>query len=605
MKKKIVIIMFLYIFCQLVSGLTIFGAIDKDEIKKLRIFLAENPDNIKQKDKKTGLTLLHKAAAKGHFDICKLLIEKNAEINAIDNSERTPLHLASFNGHLGIVELLIKNGADLLKRDRNGGTCLHFAARGGYPKIIKLFLDKKVDVNLQDNNFYRYTPLIWAVIGNKINSIEELLKHGADLNPSIILGRSPLHFAAQSGDREIIEFLLKNRIKINSKSDYDNTPLFWAIRSRNHDNTKILIEKGANLYVANINGLTPIAMAVNRNYPKIVDLLLKNRVNVKKQNSSGDTHLHAAAYEGHKEMVKLLLKNGVNPSFENEQRLTALDLAISRKHLEVQKLLFSAKAKRGKSKGQTSCQLAEIGEVGPGLKNPVKVTIIYDNYANKKGMKAHWGFSCYIKGTKKNILFDTGTKSELFLNNLKELKIDHNQVDVIVISHEHSDHTGGLLSFLELNHNLSVILPDSFSYDFKSRLQSFGATALTVKDPVEICKDVFCSEIKNRMINEQSLAINTQKGLVIISGCAHSGIINIIKYFKKILKKEVYMVFGGFHIMNKTEQEVNEIIKQMKDLGVRKCGATHCTGDKQIKMFKEAFGDNYVTLGVGSVVTIE
>ena len=105
------------------------------------------------------------------------------------------------------------------------------------------------------------------------------------------------------------------------------------------------------------------------------------------------------------------------------------------------------------------------------------------------------------------------------------------------------------------------------------------------------------------MIKEQSLAINTKKGLVIICGCSHPGIINIIKKFKEILKRDIYMVFGGFHLMNKTEQEVNEIIKQMKELGVQKCGASHCTGVRQIQMFKKKFGDNYVAMGVGRVIT--
>ena len=136
-----------------------------------------------------------------------------------------------------------------------------------------------------------------------------------------------------------------------------------------------------------------------------------------------------------------------------------------------------------------------------------------------------------------------------------------------------------------------------------SRVESFGAKALVVKNPVEICKDVYLSGELGDRIKEHSLAINTKKGLVIICGCSHPGIINIIKNFKETLNRDIYLVFGGFHLMNKTKQEMNEIIDQMKKLGVQKCGATHCTGEQQIQMFKKAFGDDYITMGVGRVIT--
>jgi len=237
------------------------------------------------------------------------------------------------------------------------------------------------------------------------------------------------------------------------------------------------------------------------------------------------------------------------------------------------------------------------------LESSVKVTIIYDNYVFVEGMEADWGFSCYIEGIERNILFDTGTKSDLFLRNLKELSIDHNKVELIILSHEHGDHTGGLFSFLELNYDFPVVMPHSFSYHFVNRVESSGAKALVVKDPIEICKDVYLSgELGNR-IKEQSLAINTKKGLVIICGCSHPGIVHIIKHFKETLNRDIYMVVGGFHLMNKGKEEMNQIIAEMKALGVKKCGATHCTGDRQIQMFKEAFGDDYVPMGVGRVIT--
>lgn len=252
---------------------------------------------------------------------------------------------------------------------------------------------------------------------------------------------------------------------------------------------------------------------------------------------------------------------------------------------------------------QEKDQFSKIGKVSSGIDHPATVKIIYDNYVHKEGMEADWGFSCFIEGIEKNILFDTGTKADLFVRNLKKLEIDPKEVDIVVLTHEHGDHTGGLFAFLELNHDVSVLMPHSFSENFVKKVEANHAKAVTLKEPVEVCKDVFLSGEMGVRIKEHSLAINTKKGLVVITGCSHPGIVDILKRFKNVLKKDIYLVFGGFHLMQKSENEMNTIIDQMKALGVQKVGATHCTGDKQIDMFKKAFGEDYVPIGVGNIIT--
>jgi 7,8-dihydropterin-6-yl-methyl-4-(beta-D-ribofuranosyl)aminobenzene 5'-phosphate synthase len=105
-------------------------------------------------------------------------------------------------------------------------------------------------------------------------------------------------------------------------------------------------------------------------------------------------------------------------------------------------------------------------------------------------------------------------------------------------------------------------------------------------------------------IKEQSLIINTQKGLVIVTGCSHQGIVNILKRAKEIMDKPIYLVFGGFHLGGTSDKTLQKIIQSFKELGVEKCGATHCTGDKAIGMFKEAFGEDYMPIGTGKVFEI-
>jgi 7,8-dihydropterin-6-yl-methyl-4-(beta-D-ribofuranosyl)aminobenzene 5'-phosphate synthase len=233
-----------------------------------------------------------------------------------------------------------------------------------------------------------------------------------------------------------------------------------------------------------------------------------------------------------------------------------------------------------------------------------KMTILYDNYVFTEGTKSDWGFACLIKGTKKTILFDTGTKSDVLWHNVEKLNADLGKVEQIVISHNHGDHTGGLQSVLERNPDVSVFFPMSCAHEFTNSVEGTGAKVVAVEQPLKICENVYLTGEMGDEIKEQSLILDTPKGLVIITGCSHQGIVNILKKAREIVDKDIYLVFGGFHLLRHTDEQVKEIIEEFKSLGVKQCGGTHCTGDKAIAMFKEAFGENYVQMGVGRVIEI-
>lgn len=234
----------------------------------------------------------------------------------------------------------------------------------------------------------------------------------------------------------------------------------------------------------------------------------------------------------------------------------------------------------------------------------VKVTILYDNYIHTEGTKADWGYACLIEGTEKTILFDTGTKPDILWHNIDALDVDISKVEQVVLSHIHGDHTGGLWSVLEKNPDVSVFVPVSFPDEFVNKVEDAGAYAVRVSEPVEIGQSVHLTGELNGRANEISVILDTSKGLMVITGCAHPGISRIVQRSKEILEKDVYFVLGGFHLLEKTEGEVNEIIQQFGEAGVIKCGATHCTGDNAIEVFKQAYGDDYVSMGVGKVITI-
>lgn len=107
-------------------------------------------------------------------------------------------------------------------------------------------------------------------------------------------------------------------------------------------------------------------------------------------------------------------------------------------------------------------------------------------------------------------------------------------------------------------------------------------------------------------IKEQSLVLNTEKGLVVITGCAHPGVVNIAKKAKQILPdKNIYLVMGGFHLSGASDSELRSIIKGFRDIGVQKVAPSHCSGDRCRELFKEEYKQDYIESGVGKIIPLK
>lgn len=238
-------------------------------------------------------------------------------------------------------------------------------------------------------------------------------------------------------------------------------------------------------------------------------------------------------------------------------------------------------------------------------KENIKITIVYDNYVFQKGTKSDWGFSCLVECGGKTILFDTGTQGEILMHNVEKLNIDLKTIDMIVLSHVHRDHTGGLMKVLDQKSDVSVYYPHSFPQKYTQDILLKEAVPIAVKEPVKLFENAYLTGEISGPVNEQSLVLNTSKGLVVIVGCSHPGIVKILKKAQEIWNKKIYLVLGGFHLMSHSKEQVENIADEFKMLGVEQCGATHCTGDGAIKVFKNKFGDNYVSMGVGKVITVQ
>jgi 7,8-dihydropterin-6-yl-methyl-4-(beta-D-ribofuranosyl)aminobenzene 5'-phosphate synthase len=234
----------------------------------------------------------------------------------------------------------------------------------------------------------------------------------------------------------------------------------------------------------------------------------------------------------------------------------------------------------------------------------ITMTILYDNYIYQKGTSSGWGFSCFIDGAEKTIMFDTGESSFSLINNIETLGIDLQKLEVIVISHVHEDHTGGLNTVLDRNSGVTVYFGHSFPQSFSQNITERGATPVLVDEPVEICRGVYSTGELHGAVNEQSIIFDTDSGLVVITGCAHPGILNILNKVKELHSKEIYLVFGGFHLLDFSDEAINEVIAGFRSLGVKKCGGTHCTGDRAIELFQAAYGDDYIPMGTGKVIQV-
>jgi len=232
----------------------------------------------------------------------------------------------------------------------------------------------------------------------------------------------------------------------------------------------------------------------------------------------------------------------------------------------------------------------------------IEITVTYDNNKYMQDCGTGWGFSCFIRGAGRSVLFDTGGDGTLLLKNMKRLRIDTKEIDIIFLSHNHEDHVGGLQDVLQKNNGSIVYLPQSFPADIKNSIGHFRTKIVEVLEHGKLCKNVFTTGELGTAVKEQSLIIRTAKGCIVITGCAHPGIVSIVKHAKDLIMDDVFMVIGGYHLGSTSISEIKHIISGLQGLGVRYIGPCHCTGDTARQLFRERYRENYITIGAGRII---
>lgn len=233
-----------------------------------------------------------------------------------------------------------------------------------------------------------------------------------------------------------------------------------------------------------------------------------------------------------------------------------------------------------------------------------RITVIFNNIRAAEPLDTAWGFACLVEGLDRTLLFDTGSDGRVLLANMKRLDIDPASIDGVFPSHLHGDHTGGLEQFLRQNPEVKVYFTRSFPQSFQQEIQRLGADIAAIDGPVKLSHRVHSTGEMGTSIKEQALILETCKGLVIITGCAHPGIVNMVKKASRHLGKDVYLIMGGFHLMGEAPSEIERCIKGLKALGVKKVAPSHCTGEAAIDRFRREWGNSFISGGCGAVIEV-
>lgn len=236
-------------------------------------------------------------------------------------------------------------------------------------------------------------------------------------------------------------------------------------------------------------------------------------------------------------------------------------------------------------------------------KYKISIMTVYDNYQVDPKLTTSWGFGCVIRTPNKVILFDTGGDSSILLSNMEKMNIDPKDIDVVVISHIHGDHVGGLHGFLVRNGKVKVYIPASFPDGWRKKMKALGTRYEDVTDSGQISDCVYTTGEMGTWIKEQSLLLDTKEGLIVVTGCAHPGVVSIVKQGKRILPhKNVYLVMGGFHLGSASDSKLTGVIKEFRHMGVQKVAPSHCSGDRCRELFKEEYREDYIESGVGRTI---
>jgi 7,8-dihydropterin-6-yl-methyl-4-(beta-D-ribofuranosyl)aminobenzene 5'-phosphate synthase len=269
-----------------------------------------------------------------------------------------------------------------------------------------------------------------------------------------------------------------------------------------------------------------------------------------------------------------------------------------------------------------------------------RITVLYDAFGKDAAMTKDWGFAALVEINGKRILFDTGNDPAIFSKNVKAKGVDLTKLDFVVLSHRHTDHISGVSYLLRANPKVKIYAPadglgGTFGYEVPSKFYRKdealpaemryyggappeiikfgtvfpGADIRLIDKTTELAPGItliaLVSDVAGtKELKELSLAINTPDGVVLIVGCSHPGIENIVAEAAKI-NPHIHFIAGGFHLAAAQDPAIEKIAATLHDTyKVDFIAPGHCTGEPTFAALQKAFGDHYLYAGLGTRVDV-
>jgi 7,8-dihydropterin-6-yl-methyl-4-(beta-D-ribofuranosyl)aminobenzene 5'-phosphate synthase len=242
-------------------------------------------------------------------------------------------------------------------------------------------------------------------------------------------------------------------------------------------------------------------------------------------------------------------------------------------------------------------------------------TILYNDVALNDSFAADQGFSCLVEAGEKAYLFDAGRIDEALAQNGAAASVDYSRIELVFVSHLHSDHIGGLTGIIRQCNRPALYLPVDYPVSQTVRGRAwveervngvlpYVSDSVRVMEPTRLNDHLYSTGPLERQSFEQAMVIDAEEGLVVLTGCSHPGIVEIVRRARSLLDREVYLVMGGFHLAVTDSAQVEDIARELRGL-TRKIAPCHCTGERPQEIFRAVFGDDYLEVRAGMSFTVK
>lgn len=233
-----------------------------------------------------------------------------------------------------------------------------------------------------------------------------------------------------------------------------------------------------------------------------------------------------------------------------------------------------------------------------------ELTVVFDNVPGVPGLITGWGFAAVVRGYSKTVLFDTGADGATLLSNLRALSIAPRSIDLVVLSHAHADHAGGLTEFLEAASDVELIVPEGLPRRLEDAIRETGVSFRTAPGGDELAPGVTTTGSLPGKRVEQGLILEGADGPVLVTGCAHPGIQVMLEAAARIMDGPVELAVGGFHLNSFRKGSVRKLGEELKSIGLRRIAPSHCTGERAMVILADVFGEGFVESGLGRTINL-